>query len=213
MAAGNGKGAVENPRNVYQRPLASAQRERFCQAIVGGMKGADAHKHAGYVAKHGTRRCDQASKLKRVTEVRLRILALQAEVAAQTVESVAWSQGQVMTELKVNVDSARKGYPIIARDGSHSGLYRPDFAAVNRALELYGKQLGMFKETRLVGSAEDRALDAMNDEEVKIIQEAYDRIDELRRCAGAKPVGPGAGGPAAGEAAQLPAVSEATPVS
>ncbi len=207
--AGNGKDAeVANPRNKFQAPLASAQRERFCQAIVGGMTPTEAHKYAGYISKHGAKRATQASKLKKVTDVHLRIVALQALAAAQTVESVAWSQGQVMGELKTNVDQARKGYPILARDGSHSGMYRPDYAAVNRALELYGKQLGMFKETLLVGSAEDRALDAMDDEEVRILQEAYDRIEQHRRCAGARPVGPGAQSPATGAAADVPAIPE-----
>jgi len=200
---GNGKAGE------FRGPLASGQREKFAQAIAAGMTPMEAHKAAGYQGKSPKNRQQAAYKLKKVPEVHLRILALQSEAAAKTVESIAWNQAQVMDELKQNVEDARKGYPILDRTGTPTGSYRPDYAAVNRALELYGKQLGMFKETILTGNAEDRALDAMSDAEVRILQEAYDRIAELRRFAGARPVGSGTGGPPEGEAPQLPAVPEA----
>ena len=204
---GNGK-AKE-----FRGPLASAQREKFAQFVAAGMKPHEAHRAAGYKGKSVQSRQSAASVLKKVPEVHLRIVALQAEAAAKTVESIAWSQAQVMGELRQNVDDARKGYPILDRTGSPTGSFRPDYAAVNRALELYGKQLGMFKETILTGNAEDRALDAMTDAEVRILQEAYDRIEQLRRCAGARPVGSGTHSAEKGEAPQLPAVSEAGVVS
>lgn len=201
---------LENP---WAEPLKSAKREKFAQGIVAGMSPANAHKNAGYTVEKEKNRSRAAHELKRVTEVHLRILALQSQAAAEVVTQLTWSQSEIMAELRKNVEHARKGYPIISRDGTHSGEYRPDFASVNRALELYGKQLGMFKETLLVGSAEDRALDNMTDEEVQILQKAWEEIEQSRRLAGAKPVGAGPRSPAKGEAADLRALPETAGVS
>jgi hypothetical protein len=197
----------------WQGPLGNTQREKFAQGIVAGMSVLNAHKAAGYRAKDDKCRRREANKLKRTTEVHLRIIALQAQAAAQVVKELTWNQQEIMAELRKNVEHARKGYPIISRDGTHSGEYRPDYAAVNRALELYGKQLGMFKETLLMGSAEDRALDNMTDDEVRILQKAWDDIEQLRRCAGAKPVNAEPGSAPSGEAADLRALPETAGVS
>jgi hypothetical protein len=211
--AGNGKDLpVSHDKSRFQGPLSDPKRELFAQKVASGMSPTEAHRACGYICKQKRQRASAASRLKRISEVHLRITALQAEMAATTVQAVAWGQAKVMEELQKNIDDAREGYPLLDREGNVAA-HRPDYAAINRALELYGKQLGMFKETILTGNAEDRALEAMTDEEVQILQDAYDRIAELRRFAGAKSVGSGTVSAPEGEAEKLPAVPETASIS
>ena len=109
-----------------------------------------------------------------------RVQELRAELARKAPKRTAWGQVDILIALLENAEAAKRGVPIMDRSGRPTGEYRPDHAAVNRALELYGKQLGMFKETILTGSAEDRALDAMDDKEVAVLREAYDTIQKMR---------------------------------
>ena len=47
-------------------------------------------------------------------------------------------------ELVENVKMAKRAVPVFDREGEPTGEYEQQLAAANRALELIGKELGMF---------------------------------------------------------------------
>lgn len=52
----------------------------------------------------------------------------------------------VMLRLRHVAERAMNAVPVFDKDGQPTGEYKSDFAAANKALEMLGKQLGMFKE-------------------------------------------------------------------
>jgi len=113
--------------------LSNLRWERFANNVAGGMTQVEAHKSAGFSAKHVD---SAASKLAGKPEVADRIKELTARIAKATVrrvaERVAITKEIIIQELWEN---AQRGKDV--RGGS---------AVTNRALELIGKEIGMFKE-------------------------------------------------------------------
>lgn len=64
----------------------------------------------------------------------------------------------VMLRLRHVVDRAMGAVPVFDKDGQPTGEYKSDFNAANKALELLGKQQGMFKEESRIQIAHDRPL-------------------------------------------------------
>lgn len=183
--------------------LKNSQHETLAYWLAAGRPLKDAYELANY---------RKVGRTHKRGDVQDRVTELKSQISEKMTETLAWSQGQVMSELVRNVSQAREGWPIFDKEGNECGR-RPDFAAVNRALELYGKQLGMFKETLLTGTADDRMIDAMDDEEVAILAEAHGRIEQHRRYKSARTVPSDREGAAEGEASHLPALPEAAGVS
>jgi hypothetical protein len=71
---------------------------------------------------------------------------LQAAAAAKTVLSRQW----VIERLVENVERAMQAVPVLDHDGNPTGEYTYEGNVANRALELLGKEIGMF-----VGRRED----------------------------------------------------------
>lgn len=64
----------------------------------------------------------------------------------------------VMLRLRHVADRALAATPVFDKDGQPTGEYKCDFNAANKALELLGKQQGMFKEESKVKISHDRPL-------------------------------------------------------
>ena len=60
------------------------------------------------------------------------------------IERVALTKTWVLDRLIENVDRAMQHQAIAGADGNETGQYRYEGAVANRALELLGKELGMF---------------------------------------------------------------------
>lgn len=54
----------------------------------------------------------------------------------------------VLMRLRHVADRAMSAEPVLDKDGQPTGEYKSDFPAANKALELLGKQLGMFKDNQ-----------------------------------------------------------------
>ncbi|MEO6825215.1 MAG: hypothetical protein ABI167_10955, partial [Nitrosospira sp.] len=58
------------------------------------------------------------------------------------------SKEDVMRELWDNAMKAKAAIPVLDRHGKETGLFNANFAASNQALQLLGKELGMFAEKK-----------------------------------------------------------------
>ena len=87
-----------------------------------------------------------------------RVVALKVE-AKKTGLSKAW----VLEQLRANYERAMQAEPVM-RDGEPTGEYRYEGSVANKALELIGKEFGMFIERRETGQPGDFA--NMTDDEI-----------------------------------------------
>src|SRR6266516_3187968 len=111
--------------------LFNPRHERFCALVAEGKSVSAAHEEAGYRRNDGNayalRHRDDVSA--RISELLAERAAQNAEASAKAVETLALTQEWVLGELKRNAEQAAK---------------LKQYGPSNRALELLGKQLGMF---------------------------------------------------------------------
>jgi hypothetical protein len=91
----------------------------------------------------------------------------QADEAAleRTVEKVALTKQWVIDRLIENANRAMQYEEVVDRGGVGTGEFQYAGQVANRALELLGKQLGMFIDRKEVGAPGD--FDRMSDEELR----------------------------------------------
>lgn len=147
--------------------LKSAKHERFAQEVASGKKLEEAHGLAGYKPSRAT-----ASKLRQNVNISQRVAELLAEReqihaqgTAKAIERVGLTKEWVITRLKENAERALQAIPVTDSEGAPTGEYQYQGNVANRALELLGKELGMFIERKEVGQPGD--FDRMSDDELR----------------------------------------------
>jgi Terminase small subunit len=120
--------------------LPNPRHERFAQELAGGKTADEAYQLAGYRKDRGN-----AARLTANDSIRSRVAELQTASAEKAAITKAWVLGQLCDVLR----DARA-------DRNHQ--------AANRALELVGKEIGMFVDRKVVGM---RRLDDMSREELE----------------------------------------------
>jgi phage terminase small subunit len=164
--------------------LKNAKQERFCQELTKGRSASEAYVLAGYSKNDGN-----AIRLKGNEKVRARVKELQERMAEKVVEKTALSKEWVLEKLQENLERALQQRRARNDEGEEIGDFTYQGNVANRALELIGKEMGMFVDRKEVGKPGDFA--GMTDDELN------NRIGELvsRGKAGAGPVAGGAGSP------------------
>lgn len=117
--------------------LKNPRHERFAQAIAAGKSAADAYTEAGYAESRSA-----ASRLSTNVNISTRVAELQSRVTDGVVITRQW----VLERLVENANRAMQAAAPVGQDGQPSGEYRYEGSVANRALELLGKELGMFIE-------------------------------------------------------------------
>lgn len=107
--------------------LANPRHEAFVQGLFAGKSADQAFADAGYTPNSGN-----ACRLKGNEKIQARLSELQARAEKQAM----LDRAGVLKELLENMRLAREGKQI---------------AAANQALSLYGKEMGMFVDRRLLG--------------------------------------------------------------
>lgn len=125
--------------------LANAKHEHFAQLVANGQTAPKAYVSAGYSAQGAAQ---SANRLLRDADVSLRVTELREAVAERTIEKAAVDRAWIMTTL---VDNAKRA------------AEAEDFGPSNRALELLGKELGMFIDRKEIRTG---ALDDKSDDEL-----------------------------------------------
>jgi len=138
--------------------LANSKHERFCQALAKGETADAAYVTAGYDADRGN-----AIRLKGKPHIQARVAELNERAATRAEISKSW----VMERLAKNVRVCLGEEPLLipGEDGADpTEEYQHNPAGANQALQLLGKELGMFV---------DRSISAST-----TLEEMLDRIDE-----------------------------------
>lgn len=121
------------------RAMALKERhQRFVEEYCVDFNGAQAAIRAGYSATRANR---QAYVLLQREDVQQAIAQQREEIA----ERVKVSQDWVLRRLVENVERAMQNEPVKDSEGNETGIYTYQGHVANRALELLGKHLGMFK--------------------------------------------------------------------
>lgn len=120
--------------------------EAFAQAYVRCKNGTQAAKEVGFKGgKDGNSFAVRAHELLKKAEVQERVAELNQQLVKETMKSAKVDRAWVLDRLKENAQEA---------------LENRDRAAANRALELLGKELGLFIDRKMVLTGPLEALDA-----------------------------------------------------
>ena len=122
----------------------SAKREKFARCIIQGMTQADAYRKSYNVKTNTKNETIQAnaSRIAADSMVKARLDELRAPIIAKIQLTREW----VLEQLIENVSMGKAADPIIGKDGEHTGELKQNLPAANKALELLGKEIGMFVE-------------------------------------------------------------------
>lgn len=156
-------------------PLDNTKHEHFCQLVSNGESAMQAYVLAGYSEKgagpSSARLLRNAQVCSRIAHLRAIKEQAHAKAVTAAAENAGVSKEWVLAQLVENVQMAKQAVPVLDRDGCPTGEYEQNLPAANKALELIGKEIGMFIERKEVGKPGDFA-DLTDDELDRQIAEA-----------------------------------------
>lgn len=155
-----------------RRPHNATDIERFCVLVASGESYTEAARLAERfevtagvdtpISVFGQRGAKLASK----PAVQARIAELKAAAEEQSRAKYAVDRDWVLRKLIDNVDRSMQAQPVLDAEGNPTGEYRYDGATANRALELIGKEFGMFVNRTVNVNADLRDLAKLSDTEL-----------------------------------------------
>lgn len=149
----------------------------FAQELANGKSLADAYVLAGFRPNPGNACTLKKNKtiLNRIAEILEERESSHKEATAAAIEATALSKEWVIRNLIENVERAMMAKPVTQKqDGElvETGEYKYEGAVANRALELLGKELGMFIERRDVRTTQTTVVDLSDADLVAVIRDA-----------------------------------------
>lgn len=133
--------------------LKNQKHEIFARAVAQGRTADQAYEEAGYKPNR-----HNASRLRNTNEnVRARIEEIKGQKTEKVIEKAAISRIWVLDMLRENAERAMQHHPVLGPEGEEIGEYTYNGSVANRALELIGKEIGLFvdrKEFRYVNEFE-----------------------------------------------------------
>lgn len=153
------------------RPYNATDLERFCVLVAAGETFTEAARLAERfeVKAEGLPRSVYASRglaLSKKPAVQARIAELKAAAEEETRKRYGVDRDWVLRKLIDNVDRSMQAQPVLDAEGNPTGEYRYDGATANRALELIGKEFGMFVNRTVNVNADLRDLAKLSDTEL-----------------------------------------------
>ena len=142
--------------------LRNPRHERFCGLVASGVNPTEAYISIGYSALGANQ---AASRLLARIDVRSRVSELQVATQQNTIERSALSRAWVLDSLMSVVQRCMQAEPATDAKGKQLGAYTFNAAGANRALELLGRELGMFID-KPVRPVWDGSLKSLTDEQL-----------------------------------------------
>lgn len=133
--------------------LLNPKHEMFAQGLARGQSAVEAYIAAGFKPNSGNA-CTLKAKesiIKRVSAILSDREKIQELATQRAVTELAIDKKWVLTRLVTNVERAMQNEPVLDSEGKPTGDYRYEGSVANRALELVGKELGMFIDRHEVG--------------------------------------------------------------
>ncbi|MGY3608347.1 MULTISPECIES: terminase small subunit [unclassified Bradyrhizobium] len=146
--------------------LKNPKHERVAQELAKGRSAAQAYIEAGYKAnRHNASALARTQPIKtRVSELLEKRERVDAKATEKAVEKLALTKEWVIDKLIENVERALQARPVRGKEGEEQGEYQYQGSVANRALELLGKELGMFIDRKELGKPGE--FESMTDEEL-----------------------------------------------
>jgi phage terminase small subunit len=117
--------------------LPNHKHELFAQGLAKGLSADAAYQAAGYKRDRGN-----AARLTANDSIQKRVAEIQGKAAEKAEVNKAW----VMERLKEIVERAMQAVPHLDHEGNPTGVYTYQGNVANKALELLGRELGMFAQ-------------------------------------------------------------------
>jgi phage terminase small subunit len=128
----------------------TGRQEAFCRAYMETGNASEAYRRAFVTDKMAPHTIWRASSaLKARPEVTARIAELEAAAAEAAVLNKAWVLNRLMRNAKVTMGEEKTRISYRPRNGDEATsveMFRPNPDAANRALELLGREVGLFTE-------------------------------------------------------------------
>ena len=124
--------------------LKNSRWESFAKYKASGKSRHDAYVAAGFNPKNRKNATGAAHQLMQNPDIVARITEWEEEIASHSAAAEGLSRDYVVEQLIENVEMAKVAKPVLDRQGKETGEYQSNLAAANRALELLGKEKGMF---------------------------------------------------------------------
>jgi phage terminase small subunit len=142
--------------------LSNPRHERFAQELANGVSATEAYERAGFARNRvSAHRLKQKPNIgERVSELLKQREHINAQATAKAIEKTALTKEWVIERLIENANRAMQNVPVLDRDRRPTGEYRYEGQVANKALELLGKEIGMFVDR----TADVSALYAISDE-------------------------------------------------
>lgn len=128
--------------------LTNNQHEIFALAVSRGLTYAQAYKEAGYNVENDISAKSAGSRLANRKAVVTRIAELKERKAVVIANTTGLSKTWVIDNLRAVANRCMQAEPVVDHEGHPTGEYTFNASGANRALELIGKELGMFVERK-----------------------------------------------------------------
>ena len=122
--------------------LKNSKHEMFAHGVAKGVPAYQAYIDAGY-SENGAR--PSSSKLLTNPNISARIDEIKANIEQAVEAKVGITKAWVIDKLRANHDKAMQETAVFDHEGNPTGEYRYEGNVANKALELIGKELGMFQ--------------------------------------------------------------------
>ena len=147
--------------------LDDPKQEKFVQELVKGKDQGQAYLDAGYKCKSSAVASACANRLLKNAKVQQRFNELLEAVTEKATSKAAISKAWVIAKLVENVERAMQAEPVRRKAGDNEeevpGEYVYNGSVANKALEVIGKEIGMFIDRKEIGEPGD--FSRMSDEE------------------------------------------------
>jgi phage terminase small subunit len=185
--------------------LDNPRHELFAQSLAAGKSAAESYVAAGFKENrhNAATLARQQHILDRVAELLAEREAIHGQATADAVKAAGLTKAWVVETLMTNVARAMQAEEVKRPDGTGTGEYRYEGSVANRALELLGKELGMFVDRK-----QDIPPEPVTDEQLDArIRELAGRLatgDEAGTARTAGVEGAPAGSQSAGKVSAVP---------
>lgn len=171
-------------------PLKNSKHEHFAQLVSKGEKASRAYVTAGY-SKAGAEQ--SANRLLKNADIQTRIAQLRAAIEQpsreRAIEKAAVDKAWVLHNLTQIVKMGMAVEPVRDEQGNELGeLKAANLPAANKALELVGKELGMFIDRKEIRTGE---LDGLAHDDLKQLRDAITAFGGAGQAQGTFPAGAG----------------------
>jgi hypothetical protein len=166
-------------------PLDDPRRERYAQGLADGKTQLQAYAAAGFGKSKSapSRLAKEPAIQARVGELlRARNIAME-KAMVRGVRQAGITKEWVIDMLKENVDRAMQARPVLDKDGKETGRYEWNGFVANKALELLGREIGMFVERHELTLAQrlsEMPEDQRAAEMLELVERARARLQQIR---------------------------------